>query len=329
MSADMLIFWSIVATLGMAGSALFSGMETGLYSLNRIRLHLRAQTLRSAAIIERLLAHPNRVLGTLLVSNNISNYAASLAVAALLEAAGYHGWGQVAVNALILTPLLLIFGEILPKDLFHSHSDRLVYPLARPLAILQKILAPALWLIGGLSAVLKKLLGVDPGALGMTHPRRAMTHLIREGAGIGLISAYQSEMVERVLQARELKVKDVMVPWSQVTIVRPGQPPEAVWALADRLSFGRLPLQEADQPPAGYLVINEVLGHDAAQCPPLDRLAHPMPRLDPQQPITEALLKLQREKAPLAWVGAKGKKPLGLVSVKDLVEPLVGELETW
>ncbi|MEX0741181.1 MAG: DUF21 domain-containing protein, partial [Phycisphaeraceae bacterium] len=141
MSITQAILWALVGLIGMGGSALCSGLETGVYTLNRIRLHVLAHIPRADAVtLERLLGDPNSLLSTLLVSNNVFNYMATLAIAALLEGAGYLGWSQVAINAAILTPMLFIFGEVLPKDLFRSHTDRLTYYFAGTLHWTQRLL---------------------------------------------------------------------------------------------------------------------------------------------------------------------------------------------
>ncbi len=322
------ILWYAAAATGMAGSALFSGLETGIYTLNRVRLHVRAHTAGSRAdVLQRMTARPNRLLGTLLVGNNLANYLASYAVAILLSSAGHEGWAQVGINALILTPLLFVFGEVLPKDLFRRHADRLVYPMARPLAWMQVILRPFLVLIGAISTLLQRLFNQETLSMA-AHPRRVVTELLKEGVGHGLISAYQSDMIDRVLRAGKLNVRHVMVPWEKVTTAQTKQPPEAIWSLADRVPYARWPLLDEHSFCVGYLDVIQLLKLEEATCPPLLELAQPIIRIDPDTSLHDAMLHLQLQRAPMALVVAK-KQPIGLVTIKDLVEPIVGELEAW
>jgi putative hemolysin len=320
--------WYTVALIGMFGSALFSGLETGIYTLNRVRLHVRAASARSnAAILHTMTTDPNRLLGTLLIGNNVANYMASFAVAALLTSAGYVGWPQVGINALILTPLLFIFGEVLPKDLFRRYADGLVYPMARPLSWMQWALYPFLLLIDGISTGLRRLMGQE--AINMAaHPRRVVTELLKEGVGHGLISAYQSDMIDRVLQAGRLTVRHVMVPWNKVTTAQTTQPPEAIWSMADRIPYARWPLVDEQGFCVGHLNILELLLHDAADCPPLLEMTKPIIRIDENTSLHDAMVHLQLQRAPIALVVAQDE-PIGLVTIKDLVEPIVGELEAW
>ena len=325
------LMWYGGAAMGLAGSALFSGMETGVYTVNRVRLRVLAShsARSSAAVLERLMERPNRLLGTLLVGNNLANYAASLSIAALLSASGYDDWQQVAINAALLTPLLFIFGEVLPKDLFRANADRLTVPLAKPLLWLRRLLTPIVFLIGLIADALRALFGVPAAPLHLMHPRRVVTQLFREGAGHGAISPYQSDIVDRALRAEQLVLREVMVPWAQVTVVRQSQPPEALWSLADRVPFSRLPVVDTAGRPLGAIELDEALRHDPDESWDPADMARRLVRLDPDLGLDAALRRLQEERASMALVGEADGAPLGIVTVKDLVEPILGELDAW
>jgi len=331
MTTGEIAMWYALAAVGLMGSAMFSGLETGIYTINRVRLHVRAHVPRSsAAVLEGMIQRPTRLLGTLLVGNNVVNYLATLSIGALLTGAGYTGWAQVAISAVILTPMLLIFGEVLPKDFFRSHADTIVTPFARPLLLLQYLLIVigVLPLIDLFAGGMKRALRRTADGTELLHPRRVVTRLVREGVGHGVISVYQSAMVDRVLEFERLKVRDVMVPWARVKSVRAGQPVEAIWALADREPHARLPLLDERGQPVGVIETFDVLRHDPAACPPLRQLAGPIVAIDAAAPLHDALRLLQRERVALAIVLDAGK-PVGLVTAKDLVEPIVGELDVW
>ena len=325
------IGWYVMAAIGLIGSAMFSGQETGIYRLNRVRLHIRAHRPHSsAAILDHMVRNPNRVLGTLLIGNNLANYMATYAIAVLLAGAAFKEWQQVVINAAILTPLLFVVGEVLPKDMFTNYADRLSYLLARPLYVVQ---VACMWsgllpLIVGISNLLGWLLRTPRlGGIAL-HPRRAVTQLMKEGLGQGLISPYQSEMIDRVLESGGLTVRSEMVPWPKVTAARTSQPPEAIWALADRVPFARLPLMDVEGRCVGVIAVDEVLRVDPDDCPPLESFAKPAPQLAPDLSVRAALIELRRRRASLALV-VENDKPIGLLTVKDLVEPIIGELEVW
>lgn len=323
--------WYAMGLAGIAGSALFSGLETGIYTLNRVRLHVLAHHHRgSAEVLQNLTRRPNRLLGTLLFANNIVNYMASYAIAALFAGAGYTDWQVVGFNALILTPLLFVLGEVVPKDLFRVYSDRLVYPFAYPLLWMQRVLMVTgmLPLVDAVSKALATVLRNPEEAVHARHPRRVVTQLMKEGVGHGVLSAYQSNMIDRVLHFHDTQVEEVMVPWAEAWKVRQTQPPESVWMLADREPYSRLPLVNDQDKPVGVVHVFDVLSHRPEACPALTELAQPLPQVRPDMKVRDALLYLRQQRSSIGAVIADGR-PLGIVTLKDLVEPTIGQVDVW
>lgn len=324
--------WLAVGLLGLIGSAIYSGLETGIYRLNRIRLHLYAhQHEPRARLLDRMIRDPNRMLGTLLIGNNIANYASSLSITALLGAAGYSDRQVIVIVAIVLTPMLFVFGEVLPKDLFGSYTDRITYHFARflrgtELFFTWTLLLPA---VDSINRLLARLFGSDELARLSVHPRRAVTEMMREGIGHGLISPYQSDMIDRVLHPTEHTVGDAMVPWSAVRTLRAAAPPEAAWALADRAPHTRFPLVDADGRVVGVLNIFDVLLYPIALCPPLHELGRALPRCRRETSLRDALGMLRRQRSAMALVVDQRDNPLGIVTIKDLVEPITGDLAVW
>ena len=325
------VLWLTLILTGLAGSAMFSGLETGVYQLNRVRLHLLAeQGQPSARLLHRLTGRPNRLLGALLIGNNLSNYIASIGITALIQTAGTGPWTEVLISALILTPGLFIFAEILPKDFFANYTDRITYPFARPLWLWQRLLTLTglLGVLDQVNRLLGRLVGDRRRADRLFPPRHAVAHLIKEGLGRGILSPYQSAMIDRVLYPPEQLVADVMVPWSRVHRLPADCSVEAIWRLAERVPYSRWPVVRPDGSVLGALDVFEVLRRDPAECPPPATLAHPLPAVPADRPIRQALRQLQREQYPMGLVIRQGK-PVGVITFKDLVEPIVGELDVW
>jgi Mg2+/Co2+ transporter CorB len=126
-----IIAWLLVMLAGLAGSALFSGLETGVYSLSRVRLELAARhgadgrAARGPIRLLREIDRPESLLTTILVGNNACNYLGTLGLGTLLIAAGVRPTAAVLIQTLALTPVLVIFGESLPKELFRLRADTL------------------------------------------------------------------------------------------------------------------------------------------------------------------------------------------------------------
>ncbi len=332
LTAGQYVAWSLVALVGVIGSAVFSGLETGVYRLNRVRLHLLAHRGQgNAQVLDRLVAKPNRLLGTLLIGNNIANYASSLGFTALLGGAGLSDKGIIIVVALLLTPVLFVFGEVLPKDLFQNYTDQITYRFARFMRLFQQlvIVCGLLPMLDGVNWLLTRAFG-GGRAIGFgIHPRRIVTQLIKEGVGHGLLSPYQSDMIDRVLHPTETTLADAMIPWAQVHTIAQTAPPEAIWALADRVPHSRLPLVDPQGKPTGVLNVFEVLLQRPDDCPAIATVARPALTLGPDQPLGEGLAALRAAGSAMAIVAGPKGTPLGIVTVKDLVEPITGELDVW
>lgn len=126
MTTPELIIWIILALIGILGSAFCSGLEVGLYSVSRVLIRVRSVDQPRAQSLHKQLEKPAPLLTTLLVYNNIFNYLATLAFTALLSATDLSETLIIIIQAIVLTPILLIFAESIPKELFRSRANSLM-----------------------------------------------------------------------------------------------------------------------------------------------------------------------------------------------------------
>jgi len=325
-----IVLWIIISIVGLGGSAIYSGLETGTYSLNRIRLHLLVhQGHPGAKRLAPLIQHPTILLTTLLIGNNVANYMGTAGLTRILQ--GEVGLGEVQLlvfNVLVTTPLLLVFGETLPKDLFGAFPDRLMYPFARFLTASRWVftvtgLMPLIRL--ATSAIMRLMKQKNIAVL---HPRRQMQQMMKEGVGEGILSDEQSAMVERVLAVSERRVGDEMAPWREVTTVSDTDSPEKLWELGHRTSISRYPVVAGDGKVVGIVSLYDALMNGQADCPPIRTLMQPAVEIQADMPLREGLRQLQSHHGGIAVV-MQHDKPVGIVTIKDLVEPLTGELASW
>ncbi|MEE9212896.1 MAG: CNNM domain-containing protein [Phycisphaeraceae bacterium] len=330
MSGLEAILWWMLLVVGLAGSALYSGLETGTYRLNRVRLHVFEQQRVTAAIrLARLVARPGTLLTTLLIGNNITNYLGTASLTVILASRGLGDWQIIATNVLILTPILFVFGETIPKDLFAAHSDKLMYRFSGPLLLSQRLFTVMglLPVIEWLTRLAMRITGTHQG-LATIHPRRKVEVLVQEGVGYGLLSPEQSAIVERVLDLSGRQVRDEMVPWSRVMTLSVQDGPDRLRALADSTPRSRFPVLDAAGELVGVVNVTDALLHRRDQCPPIEQLMTRPVTLDADTPLRTALSQLQTGHQPLAVVTDRDR-PVGIVTVKDLVEPITGELANW
>ena len=313
---------------GLVLSALYSGSETGLYTINRVRLDVRAAAgERRARWLQALRARPNRMLAVLLVGNNVANYLGSYGLAWLLEGAGLNAWEGIAVNAGLLIPLLFVFGEILPKDLFRTHTDRWTYAITGFLRVSAFVfrwtgLVPV---IEALAQWALRRVGDEGGAAGTARER--MSRLIKEGLGAGVLSEEQTTLADRALRLRSVTVADEMVRWARVVTLRADLPPAQRTAFLGRHAFSHLPVVDERGRILGVIAALDAL-LDPRQ--PTRALMEPPVLVPAHLPARDALQRMRRGQWALGIVvdaaDTDGKRPRGLVTMLDLVEPLTGDL---
>ncbi len=330
MSDAAMIFWSVLMTAGFLGSALFSGMETGAYRLNRVRLYVQsAQGRSSARSLERVVSKPASLIGTLLIGNNLCNYAGTAGLGVILNAMDLPVWQAVVVNTLLVTLILFIFGETLPKDLFAANADRLMYPLARLLVVLRTLFTwtGLLPIVVALSALAVRLVGKAEG--GALTPRKRVAQMVNEGAGVGLISSEQTAIAQRALALSNRRLLAECTPWSSVVTVSADSGWQALRRLAKQTPRSRLPVIDSRGGVLGVTDLIDALLIDKAETKPAAAAMQPAVGLPGDMTVKQALTRLQREHIGLAIVMGADGRPAGVVTVKDLIEPLTGELKHW
>ncbi len=316
-----------VTVLGLLLSALYSGLETGVYTINQIRLDVRATSkLASAVRLLRLVDNPTRTLAVLLVCNNIANYLASYGAARILEETSLGPWMAIIVNASVMIPLLFIFGEVLPKDLFRTHSDSWTYRFGVALSFSDKLLwwtgiVPLVSCLGQLS---RKVLGTESSL--EPSPRSRFGLLFKEGLEGGVLSNEQITLADRVLGMRSLSVRSEMIPWYRVSSIGLTSSTLRRSYTISSVNHTRLPVVDDNGVVCGVLPVISALLNPEKQTSEL--INKPM-FIDAETPVRDALHKLRTSNKSIAIVTSKNNKPIGIVTLKDLIEPIVGELGAW
>ncbi len=322
----VLAIWVTLAILAIVGSALASGIEIGCYSVNRVRLSLRlARTPRDVAAhrLRDELDKPDRLLGTLLISNNLVNALAATATTEIFARSTLGELEASLLNVIILAPLMFLFGEVLPKELFRVEADRLTYAFAAPLRYVRWMLTltgllPAVAL---LTRVVERAAGLKNEALG--DARQRVAQLLKEGAGHGVLSESQVSLMDRAMLLRGLRVVDEMVPWAQVRALPADADRESALRVVAASGNKRLPLVDRTGRVVGVLRGLDLLLRPRET--PL-AMATPPARFRPDVGVREALTVLLERRGRIGIVEDDAGRPIGLVTARDLVEPLTGEL---
>ncbi len=323
-TAESALWWA-TAISAISLSAVFSGVEIGCYAVNRVRLAVRSERSppdRSARLLRREIDRPDRLLGTLLIANNIVNYMGAVATSALLASTGYGPAVIAAINTVLLAPVLFVMGEALPKELFRLDADRLTYRFARLIAALRIVftITGVLPLLRLVTRLVEKAAGLRQDAA--EDARQRIAALLKEGASHGVLSESQLSLVDRAMLLQTVRVRDEMTPWARVRAV----PLDTDFAGACRMlgeaSHTIVPLVDRTGRVSG--VLRQVDLHATAKAP--RHLMLEPARLRPGMTVREALLKLREAQARFGVVEEESGRPVGIITARDLVEPLTGEL---
>jgi CBS domain containing-hemolysin-like protein len=325
----------LVLLLLLVGTAIFEGSESGFYSLSRLRIAAEAKQEKPIArLIERLFRNPAAHLITLLVGSNLClEVLAHLTQAEIAKLSFLPPWGVEFVLTLLLTPLVFFFGQLLPKDLFRRRPRRLV-GLAAPLLLVARVLfLPVVWPLEKISLFLEQLLGVRPRDFERALGRESAMEVMREGARAGVLAPRAQELALNVFEYRTLTLASVLVPWAEVDFVDADQEPAEVRRRIASSDCSRLPVVvSTPEGPrvVGYVhqldLLADTLDGGAEQ--PLEAFVRPLLALPPELTVDRALARLRAGGQRIALVGTPSD-PHGIVTLKDLVQTISGELGGW
>lgn len=326
-AAALTLLWWCVIALGSIGVMLVSGIELGCYSLNRVRLALRAGSAgdRAARLIKSELEKPDRLLATLMIGNVAFSALITNATHALMK--GESELRIVLVNLLVVAPLAFVFCEAIPKELFRVDADRLTYPFALPLAAFRSLLTytGVMPIVMGSARLVERLAGFGAQGEHLSDARQRMALLLKEGGSGGVLSESQSSLIDRALTFRSTLIGDEMIPWMQVRTLSIDWDRAKIIRFAAAQPSSRLPVVDAKGRVLG--VLRQIDLHTFPDAPIENLLRRPA-MLSPSMGVLEALRRIRAADAPLGIV-ERDARPIGLVTAKDLVEPLTGELPDW
>lgn len=311
-------------------SAFFSSAETGMLSLNRYRLrHLVREGHKGARRASDLLDRPDRLLGTILVGNNIVNIlAASIATVLAVELWGDAG---IAIATVLLTIVILIFGEITPKTLAALRPELVAFPASHVLRLLMRLFYPLVWLTGAISNGLLRLLGVDPAqARQDSLSTEELRSVVRE-SGPGLPADRQS-MLLGILDLEKVTVNDIMIPRNEVIGIDLDADIDEIIAQLRTTTHTRLPVFRHDFNQVEGVIhmrrIARLLTHSQLTGEAL-RSACVEPYFVPENtPLSTQLINFQKHKRRMGMVVDEYGEVIGLVTLEDILEEIVGEFTT-
>lgn len=315
----------------LALGAACRGLWSGMFALNRVRLRLQADRgVPAARVLARALECPDSARVAMALAARTADFAAIVALVVFLLRRGLPLWATVPAATVIASPLIYALGAAMPEQLTRRQPERFVYPLWRLLAATLAV-SRVTGLLGAAQALSRAIMG-RMGAGGTRPeaglPRTQLLMMLHEGAGADGLSPNRRDMAERVLALRDLRVARVMIPLARAVVV-PRTISRADFLRVTRMAhFSRLPAC-ADAPGriVGIVNVYDVLTDATAR--PIEAFMRPPLFLGQSEPVSSALFRMQSTRQAMAIVVNPRQESIGIVTVKDLVEEIVGDLSAW
>lgn len=308
-------------------SGFFSGSETGLMAINKYRLrHLANKGHRGARLAQKLLQKPDRLIGLILLGNNLVNIlAASIATVIGIRLFGLNG---VWIASLILTVVILIFSEVAPKTVAAVHPERIAFPASFPLYGLLKLFSPIVWLVNGLANLVLRPFRVHTNVELMEHlNREELRTLVKEG-GKQIPDDHQ-RMLVNILDLEQATVEDVMIPRQDIVGIDLDDEWEDILIQLTQTVYTRMPVyRETIDQVEGLLHIRTVIAKLALGGLTFDDLKRSIQRpyfVPEGTALTQQLLEFQRRERRMGLVVDEYGDIQGLVTLDDILEEIVGE----
>lgn len=312
-------------------SAFFSASETALISLNKVRLrHLMEKKKRGAARLWRLVSRMDKLIATMLVGNTVVN----TAIATISTVLFTHFFGQGGKELLVVTFLtslfLIVFCELTPKVIATNHPEGTAFIFRHVVDFFIAIFHPVTDLLTKASSALIRLFGGNPHARSPLVTEEELRMMITIGKEEGYYGDNERKMLERIFHFDDTAVLDVMTPLEEITAVPLEVDPEDLENLLMEEGHNRIPVYQGDaRHIVGILYVRDLLYlfKNKSLIHISDLMSAPF-FVTPNFKVAALLLEFQKRKTQIAIVkDPKTEKAVGLVTLEDLIEEIVGEIE--
>ena len=309
-------------------SGFFSASETALMSLSRIRVrHMVDEEVKGAKLLEKLLEDPNKLLGGILIGNNIVNIGASSLASTL--AFRIFGDGGVALATGVMTILVLIFGEITPKSLAKQNAEKVSLAVAPIINIVVTVFKPLVWLFSSVSSLIVRLLGGDLNKSEPFITEEELKTMVDVSEEEGVLEVEEKEMIFNVFEFGDLQVKDIMVQRVNVIAVNVTATYEEVLKVIKEQQFSRIPVyNESIDDIVGILNVKDLilLDSDEENFNVTEYMREPFRTFEFKK-ITELFAEMKTTRNHIAVVLDEYGGTVGIVTIEDLIEEIVGDIE--
>lgn len=308
-------------------SAFFSGSETALTTVNKLRIRTFADdNVRGAKTVGKLIESPGKMLSAILIGNNVVNITASALATTL--ASRHFGSEWIGAVTGILTLLILIFGEITPKSMSTIYAEKIALRVAGPIYLITKLLTPVIFLLNKICTGILLLFHAYPKAKAATMTENELRTLLDYSHEEGVIESEERRMITNVVDFGDSLAKDVMVPRTDMAFANVDFTyDELVQAFAEE-KYTRMPVySETRDNVIGIVNLKDVFFYngDETNFNIIDIIRDPYFTYEYKK-TSELLIEMRRNSISLAIVLDEYGATVGLITIEDLLEEIVGEI---
>ncbi|MEY8320133.1 hemolysin family protein [Lachnospiraceae bacterium 46-61] len=320
-------WWLILILLILVcGSAFFSASETALTSLNKIKLrNMVEENVKNADKIQKLIDDPNRLLSSILIGNNlVNNAAASLTTMIAVSLLG--GQSGVGAATMIITIIILIFGEITPKTLASQNAEKVSLGVAKIISGVVIISTPVVKVMNLITNGLIRILGGDTSGKTPTITEAELKTMVNVSHEEGVLEVDERRMINNVFDFGDSKAKDVMTPRTDMICVEDNITYDEIVSIFKEERFSRLPVyHESVDNIVGILYVKDIIFIDVEHFKTTDYMREPFFTYE-SKPISELFSEMRNNRIPAAIVLDEYGGTSGLVTLEDMVEEIVGDI---
>ena len=307
-------------------SAFFSSAETSLTTVNKIRMQALAdEGNKRAKVVLKATEHSSKMLSTILIGNNIvNNFSAALATALAIR---FLGNGAVGIATSALTIIILVFGEITPKTYATVNSERMALAYASIILFLMKLMTPVIFVINAICRFLLKLLHVDTDSSLNTMTEMELRTIVDVSHKEGVIEKEERQMIYNVVDFGDSQAKDVMVPRADMVMISEDATYAEIREVFREQKYTRLPVYRDDRANiTGILNIKDFFFcNESDTFRVTDVMYEPYFTYEFKK-TSELLMEMQKNSVSVSIVLDEYGASVGMVSLEDLLEEIVGEI---
>ncbi|MEF9991740.1 MAG: hemolysin family protein [Romboutsia sp.] len=319
----------VILGILLIGSGFFSASETALMSLSKIRIrHMKEEGVKGAKLVSSLIDDPNKLLGSILVGNNVVNIAATaISTSLFVTSMGPEG---AAVATVLMTVLVLIFGEITPKTIAANNSEKVALLVSKPIKVIIFVLRPIVWVFNIITGVIFKLFGIkDKGAQPYITEEELKT-MVNVSHEEGVLEIEEREIINNVFQFGDMQAKEAMVQRLDMVVINSQDVYSDIIETFKNEKLSRLPVyQDSIDDIIGILNIKDVifLNDDEISEFKIQNYIREAFFTYEFKKITQLLEEMKIEKSQMAIVVDEYGGTAGLITIEDLVEVIVGDID--